>query len=228
MNLDCDSIRALVIASESSPVETAVREVEHIGIHIAITSDPQEGLETARSRLLDAVVLDVKLLVSGSGTQFMSLRAIANLCIVALTTSNDALERAHWLEAGADDCMTVPCSPQELAARIRATVRCACRVNLHPHCTLQVGKLILSRETMHAEIKGSRLDLTSYEFALLWALARHCGKVMSREQLLELAKGSAEDAFDRSIDVQVSRLRRKLSDDPKHPRLLKTVRGAHC
>ena len=78
---------------------------------------------------------------------------------------------------------------------------------------------------MHAEINGSRLDLTTYEFALLWALARNCGKVMSREQLIELVKGSAEDAFDRSIDVQVSRLRGKLGDDPRHPRLLKTVRG---
>ena len=225
MNSNCDFIRALVIASEFSPVGMAAREVEQIGIRIAVTSDLQAGLETARSKVLDAVVFDVTLLGSGAGTQFTSLSAIANLCIVALTTSNDALDRAHWLEAGADDCLTVPCSPRELAARIRATVRRAHRVNLNPHYTLQIGKLILSRETMHAEINGSRLDLTTYEFALLWALARNCGKVMSREQLIELVKGSAEDAFDRSIDVQVSRLRGKLGDDPRHPRLLKTVRG---
>ena len=84
----------------------------------------------------------------------------------------------------------------------------------------------LSLETMRAEIDGQRLELTSYEFALLWAFARNSGKVLTREQLLELAKGSAEDAFDRSIDVQVSRLRSKLGDDPRHPRFLKTVRGA--
>jgi len=225
MNSDCDFIRALVIASELSPAGTAAREVERIGIHISVTSDPQVGLESACSRVLDAVVFDVKLLGFGSGKQFLSLRAIPNLCIVALMASDDASERAYWLEAGADDCLTVPCSPRELAARIRATVRLARRVNLHSHYTLHVGNLSLSLETMHAEINGSRLDLTTYEFALLWALARHCGKVMSREQLLELVKGSAEDAFDRSIDVQVSRLRSKLGDDPRHPRLLKTVRG---
>jgi DNA-binding response OmpR family regulator len=75
-------------------------------------------------------------------------------------------------------------------------------------------------------LDGREVVLTGYEFALLLALARRAGRVLAREQLMELAKGSAEDAFDRSVDVHVSRLRQKLGDDPKRPRLIKTVRGA--
>jgi len=226
MNLDCKSMRALVIAGDCSLVAKAARELEHFGMLVTVRSDERVGLETACSKALDVVIFDAKLLGSGHGETFSSLRTIPRLCIVALTPSNDPLERVCWLEMGADDCMTIPCLPQELTARIRATVRCAHRFNQRRHSTLQVGKLSLSRDTMHAELNGAQVDVTSYEFALLWALARNSGKVMSREQLLEQAKGSADDAFERSIDVQVSRLRNKLGDDPRHPRLLKTVRGA--
>ena len=79
---------------------------------------------------------------------------------------------------------------------------------------------------MSVTVRGALVDLTSYEFSLLRALAERQGRVLSREQLLDLARGSAEEAFDRSIDVHVSRLRQKLGDDPKRPRLIKTVRGA--
>ena len=89
-----------------------------------------------------------------------------------------------------------------------------------------VGGLSLEPETLAATLEGRPLELTAYEFALLLALARRAGRVLSREQLLDLAKGSADESFDRSIDGHISRLRKKLGDDPKRPTLLKTVRGA--
>jgi DNA-binding response OmpR family regulator len=85
---------------------------------------------------------------------------------------------------------------------------------------------VVDSGSLRATLDGQVLALTSYEFALLRALAENAGKVLTRERLLDLAKGNAEEAFDRSVDVRISRLRQKLGDDPRHPRLLKTVRGS--
>ena len=91
---------------------------------------------------------------------------------------------------------------------------------------LRVGRLLLDPASQRATLDGRVLNLTSYEFALLRVLAENAGRVLSRERLLDLAKGNADEAFDRSIDVRISRLRQKLGDDPRHPLLLKTVRGS--
>jgi DNA-binding response OmpR family regulator len=113
-----------------------------------------------------------------------------------------------------------------LLARIRALLRRA-RGHAGPSTrAISVGDLEVDPSGRRATLAGRELSLTSYEFDLLRALAERAGRVLSREQLLELAKGSAEESFDRSIDVHISRLRQKLEDDPRRPRLLKTVRGA--
>jgi two-component system, OmpR family, response regulator len=112
-----------------------------------------------------------------------------------------------------------------LLARVRAQARRA-RGKVGPaSARLEVGNLIVDTTIMSATLRGRRLTLTTYEFALLRALAERAGRVLGREQLLQLVHGSAEDAFDRSNDVHVSRLRSKLEDDPRSPRLLKTNRG---
>lgn len=146
-------------------------------------------------------------------------------CVVVLSRAATGLERATWLEQGADDCLSYPCDSAELWARLRASVRRRPRGWKYSH-TLQVGPLVLSPRERKAEIGGRPLSLTTCEFALLVALAEHAGQVLGREQLMEIAKGSAELAFERSVDVQVSRLRAKLEDDSRQPRILKTVRGS--
>jgi DNA-binding response OmpR family regulator len=129
------------------------------------------------------------------------------------------------LELGADDYLAKPYSPRELLARIRAVVRRA-RGQAGPSLeVVRVGRLVLDPGAQRATYGGRELQLTGYEFALLKALAARAGRVLTREQLMDIAKGSAEESFDRSIDVHVSRLRHKLGDDPKRPRILKTVRG---
>ena len=130
------------------------------------------------------------------------------------------------LEIGADDYLAKPFSPRELLARIRVIVRRA-RGQAGPRSQqLRVGDLELDPGSLTATLGGKTLELTSYEFSLLQALAERVGQVLSRERLMELARGNAEEAFDRSIDVHISRLRHKLGDDPRKPLRIRTVRGA--
>jgi len=146
-------------------------------------------------------------------------------CVVLLGQPATGMERAWWIENGADDCLSQPCDKEELLARLRASIRRRKTV-VHHTRNLTVGALTLSVAQRTATLRGRLLTLTTCEFALLTALAEHPGEVLDREQLLEFAKGSAEQAFERSIDVQISRLRAKLHDDSRQPRMLKTVRGA--
>ncbi|HET7825600.1 MAG TPA: response regulator transcription factor [Anaeromyxobacter sp.] len=154
------------------------------------------------------------------------VRARSDVPIIVLTARGEEADRVMGLELGADDYLAKPFSPRELLARIRAVVRRAKGRAGPSRDVVRVGQLAVDPAARRATLGGKEVFLTGYEFALLLALARRAGRVLSREQLMELARGSAEDAFDRSIDVHVSRLRQKLGDDPKHPRLIKTVRGA--
>jgi DNA-binding response OmpR family regulator len=154
------------------------------------------------------------------------LRARSDVPIIVLTARGEEADRVLGLELGADDYLAKPFSPRELLARIRAVVRRA-RGRAGPEAgVVRVGGLVVDPAARRVTLDGRDIALTGYEFALLDALARRAGRVLSREQLMELAGGNAEEAFDRSIDVHVSRLRQKLGDDPKRPRLIKTVRGA--
>jgi DNA-binding response OmpR family regulator len=145
--------------------------------------------------------------------------------VVVLTHAQSGLERALWLDQGADDCMSTPFECKELSARLRASIRRQSRRTLPPSQTMRVGSLLISRAEQRAEIDGQPLTLTTCEFSLLAALADCAGQVLGRERLIEIVMGSADLAFERAIDVQVSRLRRKLRDNPRKPRILKTVRG---
>jgi len=154
------------------------------------------------------------------------LRKVTDTPIIAVTARVDIADRVLGLELGADDYVTKPFSARELLARIHAITRRAQGRAGPPARQIRVGRLVLDCEGLTASYDDQPLTLTSYEFALLRVFAEHPGRVLSRERLLELAKGNADDAFDRSIDVRVSRLRQKLGDDSRHPRLLKTIRGS--
>jgi DNA-binding response OmpR family regulator len=146
--------------------------------------------------------------------------------VIVLTARGEEADRVMGLELGADDYLAKPFSPRELLARIRAVVRRAKGRAGPPRDTVRVGGLVVDPAARRVTLDGEEIVLTGYEFALLHALARRAGRVLAREQLMELARGSAEESFDRSVDVHVSRLRQKLGDDPRRPRIIKTVRGA--
>jgi len=196
------------------------------GVEVTHVADGRQGLEQALRGRWDAVLLDLMLPGLDGLSICRELRARSDVPILVLTARGEEADRVMGLELGADDYLSKPFSPRELLARLRAVTRRAKGKAGPPTVTVQVGGLAIDPAARRAVLDGRELPLTGYEFDLLRALAERAGRILSREQLMELAKGSAEEAFDRSIDVHVSRLRQKLGDDPKRPRLIKTVRGA--
>jgi DNA-binding response OmpR family regulator len=143
-----------------------------------------------------------------------------------LTARGDETERIVGLELGADDYLPKPFNPRELLARLRAILRRRGTQSAAARELLRFGRLEIDRDAREARVDGEIRALTSYQFELLWALAVNAGRVMSREALMDRLKGGELEAFDRSLDVHVSRIRAAIEDDPKHPRRIITVRGA--
>lgn len=180
---------------------------------------------------IDLVVLDL-MLPGRSGLEICrDLRAAGNpLPVIMLTARGDDIDRIVGLEIGADDYLPKPCNPRELVARIRAVLRR--RQSAPPGAPaidaipMGIGRFRLDPATRTLEHAGTAVILTTGEFAVLHALVTHPGQTLSRERILVLARGRQRGAFDRSIDVQISRLRRLIEPDPARPRYLQTVWGA--
>jgi DNA-binding response OmpR family regulator len=142
-----------------------------------------------------------------------------------LTARGDDMDRIVGLELGADDYLPKPFNPRELLARLRAILRRNGQPSASEEQVLRFGDLSIDRAAREVRIAGRPCDLTSHQFALLLALAERKGRVLSREQLMEAVRGAELEAFDRSIDVHVSRIRSAIESDPKRPRYIKTVRS---
>lgn len=219
-------IRVLLVEDDERLARLTQRYLESHAVIVTWVDDGQRGLAEALRDRPDVVVLDLSLPSLDGLSVCRELRARSDVPVVMLTARDEEADRVMGLELGADDYIAKPFSSRELLARLRAHVRRA-RGKVGPaNKPLQVGRLLLDPRALGATLDGKQLQLTAYEFALLRALAEHAGKVLGREQLLVLAKGNAEEAFDRSIDVQISRLRQKLGDDSRQPKLLKTIRGS--
>ena len=220
------TIKVLLVEDDTRLAQLTARYLESHGVLVTIASDGIEGQAEALRRQYDCIVLDLMLPGRDGLDVTRELRSRTDVPIVMVTARVEEADRVLGLEVGADDYMPKPFSPRELLARIRATVR-RVRGQAGPaQQTIQVGGLVLDPQRMAVTLDGKSIEVTAYEFAILRALAQRPGRVLSREQLLDLAKGSAELSFDRSIDVHVSRLRAKLGDDSRSPKILKTVRGA--
>jgi DNA-binding response OmpR family regulator len=141
-----------------------------------------------------------------------------------LTARGDAMDRVVGLEIGADDYLPKPFEPRELLARLKAILRRGGSAAKNP--VLQFGRLEIDRDARTVRVGGKERTITSFQFALLVALAENAGRVLSRDALMDLMRGEKLEAFDRSIDVHVSRIRAAIEDDPKKPRRIITVRGA--
>ncbi len=144
--------------------------------------------------------------------------------ILMLTARGDAMDRVVGLEMGADDYLPKPFEPRELLARLRAILRRSSKErNVE---VLRFGRLEIDVGARQARLDGAACELTSYQFSMLLALAQHAGRVLSRDAIMDMMKNERLEAFDRSIDVHISRIRAAIEDDPKKPRRVITVRGA--
>jgi DNA-binding response OmpR family regulator len=154
------------------------------------------------------------------------VRAEHDLPILMLTARGDEMDRIVGLELGADDYLPKPFNPRELLARLRAILRRRSPATGKREEILRFGRLEIDRGARLVRVSGEERSVTSYQFDLLWALATHAGRVMSRDALMDKLRGEEFEAFDRSLDVHISRLRAVIEEDPKHPRRIITVRGA--
>lgn len=182
------------------------------------------GLRLHARENFDVIVLDVMLPDIDGLEICRQIRADASTPILMLTARGHALDRIIGLELGADDYLPKPFEPRELLARLRAILRRG--RGTQDGNVLVFGRLEIDRGAREARIDGEKRFLTGYQFDLLLALAERTGRVMAREALMDLVKGEALEAFDRSIDVHISRIRASIEDDPKTPHRIITVRGA--
>ncbi len=220
-----ESLSVVYIEDDLKLARLTARYLESHGVRVLLAGDAVEGAAAVMRTRPDVILLDLMLPGMDGIALCAELRQRLDTPIIMITARGEENDRVAGLESGADDYVTKPFSARELLARIRAQARRA-QGKLGPTSTLLVvGALQLDPVARTAQLAGQRLELTSYEFGLLFALAERAGKILTRESLVDLVRGSAEEAFERSVDVHVSHLRRKLGDDPRSPRLLKTVRG---
>ena len=215
--------RVLLIDDDSRLAAMVSEYLGGAGYRVTTVATGGEGLERLGAEPYDGLVLDLSLPDMDGLEVCRQLRARWDLPVLMLTARGDAMDRVVGLELGADDYLPKPFEPRELLARLRAILR---RRTTKPSSLLRFGRLEIDRDARAVRVGGAEKALTSFQFALLVALAENAGRVLSRDTLMDLLKGEKLEAFDRSIDVHISRIRAAIEDDAKKPRRIITVRGA--
>lgn len=223
--------RVLVIDDDKKLCRLITDYLSPMGYHVASVHTGPEGVEKAASEPWHAVVLDVMLPGLDGFEVLKRIRRHSDVPVLMLTARGDEADRIVGLEIGADDYLPKTFSTRELLARLRAVTRRSTRAGAtgrgdKSEPDIVVGKLRVNLGSRVAVLADQPLVLTPVEFDLLASLARGRGRVKTREQLLEEIRDRNYDVFDRSIDVHISALRKKLADDPKEPRFIRTVRAA--
>ena len=214
----------LLVEDDRRLAEMVSEYLGEAGFSVSVAGDGRTGLARLAAEPCDALVLDLMLPDMDGLEVYRQLRAFSDVPVLMLTARGDAMDRVVGLEIGADDYLPKPFEPRELLARLRAILRRWDRTRSSN--VLRFGRLEIDRDARGVRVDGAERSLTGHQFALLVALAERAGRVLSRDTLMDLVKGEELEAFDRSIDVHVSRIRAAIEDDPKRPRRLLTVRGA--
>ena len=221
----------LLLVDDNPKLCRMVKEyLDPLGYDVSVSHTGTDGLEKALHGEFHAIILDVMLPGLDGFEVLRRLRAKSTVPVIMLTGRGEAPDRIAGLELGADDYIPKTFSPRELLARLRAVIRrsmlTAVQASRVPQPPILVGDLKVDGETRTASFQDQALPLTPTEFDLLLSLARDCGRVKTREQLLLDVADRDFESFDRSIDMHISSLRRKLGDDPKSPRFILTIRSA--
>jgi two-component system alkaline phosphatase synthesis response regulator PhoP len=214
----------LVIDDEERIVRLARDYLERAGFRVTSAADGPSGLAAARRERPDLIVLDLMLPGLDGLDVARALRRESDVPIIMLTARVEEADRLIGLELGADDYITKPFSPRELAARVRTVLRRA-RGGPSSSSLLRAADLEIDLEGHRLTRAGALLKLSRIEFNLLAILAQHPGQIFTRAQLLDRLHGEVFDGFDRSIDAHIKNLRRKLEEDPAQPRYVLTVYG---
>ena len=224
-------IRVLLVDDDSEIRELLGDYLRGYGIEATAVADGAAMRQAFAPGRFDLVILDLMLPGEDGISLCRALRAQSDVPIIMLTARGEAADRVLGLEIGADDYVVKPFDPRELVARIRSLLRRVAGGNGAAGDTVEADEIRfndwrLNRVTRQlTDPAGMLIPLSNAEFRLLWVFIERPRRLLTRDQLLDAARGRAAEAFDRSIDLLVSRLRQKLNDDPKAPRLLKTVRG---
>ncbi len=225
----------LLMIEDDTRLATMVGEyLRQSGYEFAHAADGASGLAALEAAPPDLVILDLMLpdmdglevcrRIKGKGSD------AAHTAVLMLTAKGDPMDRIVGLEIGADDYLPKPFEPRELLARIRAVLRrggenSGAAAAGGAHRVMRFGSLEIDRDARTVSVSGTACELTSYQFDLLVALAERAGRVLSRDQIMEAVRGRELEAFDRSIDVHMGRIRSAIEADPKDPKRILTVRG---
>ena len=218
--------RILMIEDDKSLASMLGEYLQGVGMQVEAAHDAASGLAALARTRPDAVILDV-MLPDGDGFEVCRrIRASSDVPVIMLTARGDDADRIVGLELGADDYLPKPFNPRELLARMRAVLRRSDRARSSVRDVMRFGRLEIDADSRKVALGDAPCHLTGYQFDVLYVLASNAGRVMSRDQLMDRLRGESLEAFDRSIDVHVSRIRAAIEDDPHHPRRIITVRGA--
>jgi DNA-binding response OmpR family regulator len=199
--------------------------LDRYGMAVTHCVTAAEGIAALRQGAFGAVILDIMLPDLDGLEVCRRIRERSNVPILMLTARGDEADRIVGLELGADDYLPKPFNPRELLARLRAILRRANPARGEPGTLLRFGRLTIDPDARVVTLGDEERELTSHQFDLLLVLAQSAGRVLSRQQLMDAVRGRDLEAFDRSIDVHISRIRAAIEEDPNKPRRIITVRG---
>jgi DNA-binding response OmpR family regulator len=218
------SIHVLIIDDDERLNALLTEYLKRFGFVVTTAAHPEAGLRALKNGQPDILILDVMLPEMDGFAVCRKVRESSRIPIIMLTARGEVTDRIVGLELGADDYLSKPFEPRELVARIQAVLRRG-KPEEAPD-VIRSGPVEVNWTTRCARLQGAELELTGAEFELLGLLVRNRGRVLSRERIMDETRGVDWDAYDRSIDVLVSRLRQKLGDDAKRPSFIRTIRGA--
>ena len=215
--------RILIIDDDEKLNRLLTDYLGKMGFTVLTATLPSEGLEKLKREDPDLVILDVMLPEMDGFEVCRAIRRSSSVPVIMLTARGEVMDRVVGLEIGADDYMPKPFEPRELVARIQSILR---RLQAKRKSGVQkIGELCIDFHKHEVTVDNRSVGLTSSEFECLSLLVKNSGKVLNRDQIIDELRGIEWDAFNRSVDITMSRLRQKLGDDPKNPRFIKTIWG---
>jgi DNA-binding response OmpR family regulator len=213
----------LIIDDDTKLIELLKEYLAKFDLTVISATRPSEGLQLVRQKRPRLVILDVMLPETNGFEVCKEIRLTSEIPIIMLTARGEVTDRIVGLELGADDYLSKPFEPRELLARIQSVLRRS--EENHKAKEITFGGLEINQAKRSVRLHGQPIELSTMEFEALLYFARNAGQVLTRDQIMDHLRGVDWEAFNRSVDVLMSRLRQKLKDDPKHPTFFKTIWG---